>query len=123
MKKKSPKTAAKKKPKASQKRAGGKRSKPEAVQTSTTKPKSAPASFEDDENVVRDILARLSKRMKKKRQELGYTSGETFAYDKGLNRSQYAGYEAGDDLYFSTLVRVIRRYGISLKEFFSEGFD
>ena len=71
-----------------------------------------------------DILKKIAERCKQLRKERNFTSGETFAYAKGLNRSQYGKYEAGSiDMQITSLEKVIKAYGISVKEFFSEGFD
>jgi hypothetical protein len=40
-----------------------------------------------------------------------------------LPRAQYGRYEKGEDLRFSSLMKVIRAYGISPQEFFSKGFE
>lgn len=67
---------------------------------------------------------RLGKRMKSVRIAHGYTSGEIFAYEKGLNRAQYGKYESGKgNITFSNLIKILTALDISLKEFFSEGFD
>ncbi|MEO1263237.1 MAG: helix-turn-helix transcriptional regulator [Bacteroidota bacterium] len=75
-----------------------------------------------DEYTKRQI-ALLGQRIKKLRKELGYTNHETFAYEKEIGRSQYGGYEIGKDMRFSSLLRVLNALGISLEEFFSEGFE
>ncbi|HTF05412.1 MAG TPA: helix-turn-helix transcriptional regulator [Bacteroidia bacterium] len=65
----------------------------------------------------------LGKRIKQLRKEKGYTNQEIFAYDNDLNRAQYNKYERGGDIRFSSLVKLIKALDISVKEFFSEGFD
>ena len=69
-----------------------------------------------------DQLAKLGARIKALRIKAGYASYETFAYEHGLPRAQYGRYEQGKDLRFSSLVRVIAALGISVEEFFREGF-
>jgi transcriptional regulator with XRE-family HTH domain len=66
---------------------------------------------------------RLGDRIRSIRIGLGFTSSEKFANEKGLSRAQYAKYENGKNLQFSNLVKVVKALGVSLKEFFSEGFD
>ncbi|MDF1864559.1 MAG: hypothetical protein P1U70_06985 [Saprospiraceae bacterium] len=75
-----------------------------------------------DEYTERQI-ALLGKRIKSIRKKKGYSSHETFAYKKEIGRSQYGGYEIGKDMRFSSLLRVLNALGISLAEFFSEGFE
>lgn len=70
----------------------------------------------------KDIIA-LAKRLKELRIEKGYTNYENFAFDNELPRAQYGRYEKGEDIRFSSLMKVIRAYGISPKDFFSKGFD
>ena len=70
----------------------------------------------------KDIIA-LAKRLKELRVEKGYSNYENFAFDNELPRAQYGRYEKGEDLRFSSLMKVIRAYGISPQEFFSKGFD
>ncbi|KFF14111.1 DNA-binding protein [Chryseobacterium soli] len=53
----------------------------------------------------------------------GYSSYEYFAYDHNISRAQYGRYEKGEDLRFSTLAKIINAFGITMSEFFSEGFD
>lgn len=68
-------------------------------------------------------LKKLGERMTKLRKEAGYSNADFFAYDNEIHRSQYGRYEKGGDLRFSTLVKIVNGYGMTLKEFFSEGFD
>jgi transcriptional regulator with XRE-family HTH domain len=70
-----------------------------------------------------DELQKLGKRIKQLRIKNGYTSYEYFAYDHNISRAQFGRYEQGQDIRFSSLVRVIDALGISVKEFFNEGFD
>lgn len=68
-------------------------------------------------------LERLGNRIKKLRKEKGYTNYEIFAYDHNISRAQYGRYEKGEDLRFSSLLKVLKGLDISLKDFFSMGFD
>ena len=38
-------------------------------------------------------------------------------------RAQFGRYEKGQDLRMSSLIKIVNAFNISLKEFFSEGFD
>jgi len=64
----------------------------------------------------------LADRIKQLRIDAGYTSYENFAFDKEISRSQYYRYEKGEDIRFSTIVRLCSLFGISIDEFFAEGF-
>ncbi len=65
----------------------------------------------------------LGKRIKALRLERGYTSYEYFAYEHNISRAQFGRYEKGQDLRFSSLIRVIQAFDVSIQEFFSKGFD
>lgn len=71
---------------------------------------------------VEDQQARLGNRIRELRKKKGYTSLEIFAYEHGFGRTQYARYENGEDLRFSTLVRLVNCFDMTLEEFFREGF-
>ena len=68
-------------------------------------------------------LVRIAKRIKDLRIKKGFSSYEYFAYENDISRAQYGRYENGEDMRYSSLLRVIKALGISVKEFFSEGFD
>lgn len=68
-------------------------------------------------------LENLGNRIKEVRKQKGYANYEQFAFDNELPRAQYGRYEKGQDLRFSSLVKVLKAMDISLKDFFSTGFD
>lgn len=70
-----------------------------------------------------DDLIKLGKRIKELRVKAGYTNYEYFAYDHEISRTQYGRYERGEDLRYTSLLKVIRALGVTAEEFFSEGFD
>ncbi len=70
-----------------------------------------------DENIQK-----LAARIKALRIEKGYTNYENFAYEKGISRSQYGRYEKGEDLRFTSLMKVIEAFGLTPEEFFGEGY-
>lgn len=72
---------------------------------------------------VKEPSVLLGERIKQLRIERGYSSYEYFAYEHNISRAQFGRYERGEDLRFSSLVKVIKAFDISFKEFFSEGFD
>lgn len=68
-------------------------------------------------------VERLGKRIKELRIKLGYTNYEFFAYDNEIARAQYGKYEKGEDMRYTSLLKVIRALGVTPKEFFSKDFD
>ena len=68
-------------------------------------------------------LSNLGARIKAMRKARGYSNYEQFAYKHEINRSQYGRYENGEDLRFSSLLKVLKALDISLAEFFGEGFE
>lgn len=63
---------------------------------------------------------KLGERIKQLRIQKGYTSYEYFAYEHNISRAQFGRYENGQDLRFSSLIRVVSALGMSVSEFFSE---
>jgi transcriptional regulator with XRE-family HTH domain len=68
-------------------------------------------------------LQKLGERIRRLRIQKGYTSYEYFAYEHEISRAQFGRYERGEDLRFSTLVKIINAMDLTLDEFFGEGFD
>jgi len=52
-----------------------------------------------------------------------YSNYENFAYDHDIPRAQYGRYEKGEDLRYSSLLKIVKAFDMTLEEFFSEGFD
>jgi transcriptional regulator with XRE-family HTH domain len=67
----------------------------------------------------KDITS-LGIRIKALRIKKGYTNFEHFAYDNNFARTQYLRYEKGEDMRFSTLMKLIRAFGLTPEEFFRE---
>lgn len=74
------------------------------------------------ESVKEVTLKKLGNRIRELRISKGYSSYEYFAYDHNISRAQFGRYERGEDLRFSTLVKIIEAFNMTLEEFFSEGF-
>jgi hypothetical protein len=70
-----------------------------------------------------ETLKKLGERIRQLRIKSGYTNYEYFAYENDISRAQYGRYERGEDMRFGTLVKIINAHKITVKEFFSEGFD
>jgi transcriptional regulator with XRE-family HTH domain len=60
----------------------------------------------------------LGKRIKQLRQDKGYTSQETFAYDNDYTLSHYSRMERGEDIRLTSLVRVCKALGVTLEQLF-----
>ncbi|WP_144603827.1 helix-turn-helix domain-containing protein [Algoriphagus algorifonticola] len=73
---------------------------------------------EQFEEFKQEQLQKLASRIKQLRIEKGYTSYEYFAYDHNIPRAQYGRYEKGEDLKFSSLLKILNSLNISLEEFF-----
>lgn len=65
----------------------------------------------------------LAERIKALRKAKGYTSQETFAYDNDYTLSYYSRIERGEDIRFTSLVKVCQALDVDLKTFFSIGFE
>ena len=83
--------------------------------------KKAPKKKTDVEND--EYLKKLGKRIKDLRIKKGYTNYEYFAFEHNIGRAQYGKYETGGNIQFNTLVKILKALNITLKDFFSEGFD
>jgi len=68
-------------------------------------------------------LQNLGKRLRELRIAKGYTNYELFAYDNKIPRAQYGRYENGQDLRFSSLLKILKALDITLEEFFQKGFE
>jgi transcriptional regulator with XRE-family HTH domain len=68
-------------------------------------------------------LENLGKRIKQLRKEKGITNYEHLAFMSNTSRSMISRFEGGSDLRFSTLLKVIKALGVSVEEFFKDGFD
>jgi transcriptional regulator with XRE-family HTH domain len=68
-------------------------------------------------------LYQLGERLKYFRKLKGYTNYEHLANDLNISRTQYGKYEAGGNIKFSTLIKITNHLKVSLKDFFSEGFN
>lgn len=78
---------------------------------------------EKEDKLPNEDLIRLGNRIKELRIKKGYTSYEYFAYEHNISRAQFGRYEKGEDLRYTSLLKVVRALDMTLEEFFSEGFD
>lgn len=75
------------------------------------------------DHFTKDQIRLLGSRIKSLRESKGFTNAEKFAYENDISRSQYARYEKGEDLRFSSLLRIVKAHDMTLADFFSEGFE
>lgn len=66
---------------------------------------------------------KVGERIKSLRIQKGYDNYEKFAYQHDLPRAQFGRYERGQDMQLSSLYKVVYAFGMSMEEFFAEGFD
>lgn len=65
-------------------------------------------------------IRQVAERIKQLRLTAGYTSHESFAWDKGINRVQYWRIEKGSNITLQTLLKICDIHGITLGEFFKD---
>lgn len=70
-----------------------------------------------------EYLRKLGERIKSIRKAKGYSNYEYFAYEVGISRAQYGKYEAGANIKFNTLLKIIKGFDMTIEDFFAEGFD
>ena len=75
-----------------------------------------------DDYTIQQIES-LAKRLKEVRKERGFSNYEQFAFENEISRAQYGRYEKGHDMRFSSLIKILKAMDISLKDFFSTGFE
>lgn len=83
-----------------------------------SKAKKETEQFDDEE-----YIKKLAQRIRTLRLEKGYTNHEKFAYEHDIPRAQYGRYERGEDLRFTSLIKIVKAFDMTLEEFFSEGFE
>lgn len=65
-------------------------------------------------------IKKIGEKLKKLRQERGYTSYETFAFDNNLPRVGYGNHEKGSNITIGSLLRILDIHKVPLKDFFSD---
>ena len=70
-----------------------------------------------------EYFKRLGNRIRDLRKASGYTNQDIFAYENKIPRAQYGKWESGKNITFVSLLRLIRIFDVTLKEFFGEGFE
>jgi transcriptional regulator with XRE-family HTH domain len=85
--------------------------------------KSKRAAKKKPREPIDPLVAQLGARIRQLRKKEGFTSYEDFANDRELPASQYGRYEKGQNLRYTSLVKIAKVFNMSLQEFFSEGFE
>lgn len=85
--------------------------------------KPAKAAKEPKEKGSTAELKKLGERIRTLRIQKGYSNYENFAFTHDIPRAQFGRYERGEDLRYSSLLKVLSALDVSVKDFFSEGFD
>ena len=68
-------------------------------------------------------IQNLAARIRALRKKAGHSNADYFAYAHDITRAQYGRYELGEDIRFSSLMKLIKAFGLTPAEFFAEGFD
>lgn len=76
--------------------------------------------MEKKEEIADERIQTIAKKIRQLRIEANYTSAESFAYDKDINRVQYWRVENGTNLTLKTLLKILDIHKISLSDFFKE---
>jgi len=63
-------------------------------------------------------IQKIADKLKKLRVEAGYTSAETFAFEKDINRVQYWRMEKGSNFTMNSLIKILDVHKLTLEEFF-----
>ena len=74
----------------------------------------------DDE---KKYLQMLGKRIRDLRKAKGYANYVEFAEAHQIGRAQYGRYEKGVNITFANLLRLIHIHDLTIRDFFSEGFE
>ena len=72
------------------------------------------------EEIADERVQQIAKKIRQLRIEANYTSAESFAYDKNINRVQYWRVENGTNLTLKTLLKILDIHEISLADFFKD---
>jgi ribosome-binding protein aMBF1 (putative translation factor) len=70
-----------------------------------------------------DAIQDLADRIRSLRRKQGFTSYVHFASKHKIPRTLVGRFETGQDMRYISIVRVAHAFGMTLEEFFSEGFE
>lgn len=63
-------------------------------------------------------IQKIADKLKRLRIDAGYTSAETFAFEKDINRVQYWRMEKGSNFTMNSLIKILDVHKLTLEEFF-----
>lgn len=64
------------------------------------------------------MIKKVGNRIRQLRIRAGYSSLDKFAHEFEISRTQYARYERGEDMRFSSLMKIVMAHGMTIEEFF-----
>jgi transcriptional regulator with XRE-family HTH domain len=72
------------------------------------------------EKTIELNIKKVAERVKQLRFESGYSSYETFAFDKDINRVQYWRVEKGHNITLKTFFKILQIHNLTPEEFFKD---
>jgi hypothetical protein len=72
------------------------------------------------ENTIELNIKKVAERIKQLRISSGYSSYETFAFDKEINRVQYWRVESGQNITLKTFFKILQIHNLTPEEFFKD---
>jgi transcriptional regulator with XRE-family HTH domain len=67
-----------------------------------------------------EIILLIAEKIKDLRLKAGFTSYETFAFTKDINRVQYYRIEKGQNITLKTLIKVLKIHNLTIQDFFKD---
>lgn len=74
----------------------------------------------DKELIISENLKKVAQRIRQLRIDSGYSSYETFAFDKEINRVQYHRMEKGSNITLKTFFKILQIHNLTVEEFFKD---
>ena len=65
-------------------------------------------------------ILQVAEKIKALRVKAGFTSYETFAFTKDINRVQYYRIEKGQNITLKTLIKVLKIHNLTIQDFFKD---
>ena len=72
------------------------------------------------EDMAEKSIKKVADKIKQLRFDSGYTSYETFAFDKDINRVQYWRIENGGNITLKTFFKILQIHNLTPQEFFKD---
>lgn len=69
-----------------------------------------------------EFVRKISERIRQLRQDAGYSSHETFAYEHGIDRTQWSKMERGVNMTLLSFHKALQALNVTPQDFF-KGFD